>query len=105
VWRGGVRWDLGAQGAVTGEAHALTDDGFVVGWVMTEHVRRRVAMAWEGTRAIDLNEAMVPPIHTLPWERLTEARDVDDQGRIIGFGTSHDGLVHSFLLTPIVEPN
>ncbi len=59
------------------------------------------AFVWDETRGIiDLNTLI--PINS-GWDYLRIARDIDNQGRIVGEGYIN-GQAHGFLLTPIPEP-
>ncbi|MCP3903773.1 MAG: hypothetical protein GY715_09075 [Planctomycetes bacterium] len=109
AWSGGIRRELAGQCTITSEATAIGDDGLIVGWVETELEKIRKAVLWDGPQAIDLTDAMRPSVITMgtvvpPWVTLTEARDIDPKGRIVGFGTNEAGKIRAFLLVPCEEP-
>lgn len=48
----------------------------------------------------DLTACLVPDSG---WSLLTEARAINNEGQIIGYGEKKDGSQSGFLLTPIQE--
>lgn len=89
-------------------ASAINTQGTVVGWAENDRRQRR-AFLYENGQMIDLN--------TLAFERndkgnatpagliLTEARDINEDGVIVGWGTvgtSEDALTVGFLLNPVM---
>ncbi|MCK4341286.1 MAG: DUF3466 family protein [Phycisphaerae bacterium] len=116
LWSGGQMTSLGTfrDDPATGfsAASALNEKGAIVGWAENEDRRRR-AFRWENGQMKDLNDllyllddegnAIIPSIV------LTEARDINEDGVIVGWGTvrgSNGGEDRGFLLNPtLVDPS
>jgi len=88
LWSDGVMTDLGANWT----AHGINDAGQVVGTRMTGEMSV-AAVLWEDGTLIDLNDLLPPDSG---WE-LLEARDISDNGAIVGWGL-HNGEMHAFYL-------
>jgi probable HAF family extracellular repeat protein len=98
---GGFLWE---DDAVTNlwplyEARAINDLGRVVG--AGGDYGYESAFIWEDGVARDLNDPIPPDSG---WARLERARDINEAGQIVGWGTLDNGDSHGFLLTPISEP-
>ncbi|HEV2126074.1 MAG TPA: hypothetical protein VGW38_25235, partial [Chloroflexota bacterium] len=81
---------------LAGEAVAINSHGQIVGWYVASDQERRACLWRDGPASpeIDLNDL-------LPEESgwvLTEARDINNRGQIVGKGI-HDGQIRAFLLT------
>lgn len=108
LWQGGAMTDLGAL-AEDGfsAASAINADGVVVGWAGNEDGQRR-AFIYENGEMKDLNQLICAQteegITYVPGITLTEARDINEDGWIVGWGnvrTSSIGGTRGFLLIPI----
>lgn len=103
MWvEGGVRFTLMDQDETLSEALAINRHGQVVGWAANTYGGESNAMLWDGTCAgLDLNESTVFPVRAiLPPVHLEIATAIDDQRRIIGWGTS--GIrIQAFMLVPV----
>lgn len=116
VWQGGNMTDLGAlrTDADTGSssASAINEAGQVVGWAENDNAERR-AFIYENGELKDLNDLLwlVNDDGTTSTVRvtLTEARDINEDGIIVGWGTvgsSDDAETRGFLLNPVmVDPS
>lgn len=94
LWRSGERIEIGTADAAGGSAWAVNNHGQVVG-TLNRIGRPSVAFIWEDGRTRDLNDALPPESG---WA-LTEARDINDAGQIVGAGWHGDRNV-AFLMTP-----
>ena len=105
--------DLGTLGGRQSWGWGVNNAGHVVGRSMVADpldVRPRlvgnvVIPAWraflhDGNRMLDLNTLISPISGWL----LYEAKDINDQGQIVGNGVCPEGKLHGFLLTPVPEP-
>ena len=92
-WVGGKVHDLGI-----GEATAINDSSAIVGMSAmgtADCPREPHALLWTHGYRYDLNDCI--PVHSR-W-LLAQATDIDNRGRITGYGTFHD-QPRTFLLTP-----
>ncbi len=120
LFDGGDMIDLGTLGGANSSAAAVNDDGQVVGWALdSQGVQRAfivepldadadgVGDTWfvdddaDGLNDLmnDLNNRLASGFRL----RLTEARDVNQQGAIVGWGLNGagvDAIRSAFLLTP-----
>jgi probable HAF family extracellular repeat protein len=106
-------------GALDGQNHSIAyginNDGHTVGWsthadsldLNDRHafLCKQLTYAGAGGTTVTTTEVMYDLNDFLPagsgWE-LLEARDINDAGQIVGFGTYGPlGLNHAFLLTPV----
>ena len=95
VYSAGRLVDLGTlPGGAQSYAYAINDRGQIVGAANGASVELR-AVLFENGRAIDLNTLL--PANS-GWT-LTEARDINDRGQIVGTGFLN-GRQRAFLLTP-----
>lgn len=99
LYSDGTMNSLGHLGGSESDAYGINDSGQVVGrsWITgntTPH-----AFLYDGSVMIDLNTLLQA---NSGWE-LTEARDINNLGQIVGQGKIN-GEKHAFLLTPIPEP-
>jgi len=95
--------DLGALGPPdlwSSNAWGINDRGEVVGssWLAESSLPSH-AFLYDGVKMVALEELIDP---ALGWA-LNEARDINNLGQIVGWGTI-GGQTHAFLLTPIPEP-
>lgn len=97
---GGIR-DIGTLGGAYSKAFGVNNKGNIVGWSLNAGGEKR-AVLWQNGRRSDLND-LIPPADRQVWT-LTEARDVSDQGQIVGQGIYRDESGNlkerGFLLTP-----
>jgi hypothetical protein len=81
------------------EAVALNLHGHAVGWAYRAGNDAPGVLWRDGTiMALD----RLPEVVAAGWSGLT-ARDINDHGQIVGYG-SHGGLVTAFLLSPVTAP-
>lgn len=94
-WDSGTMTDLGTLGGQHSRAEAVNDALQVVGYSRdaADDIR---AFLWEAGTLHDLND-LIPP--GSGWV-LEIARDINDSGFIVGYGTSPSGEMHGFLLVP-----
>jgi len=94
-WADGEMIDLGTLGGTYSAAFAINLSGLSVGASSDASGQQRAVM-WEGGRILDLNTLIAPGAGWL----LTMATDLNDNGQIVGYGTTQ-GHMHAFLLTPL----
>jgi probable HAF family extracellular repeat protein len=107
LWDGGDMSDLGAlvEDGFSA-ASAINDDGVIVGWSGNDDGQRR-AIIYENGEMTDLNDLVCTineeGITFVPGVILTEARDVNEDGWIVGWGQSRtsSSTTRGFLLIPI----
>ena len=92
LYNGTMMVDLG--GSSLSFAYGINDADDIVGY------DNGVAFLYQGSGLIDLNTLISP---TSGWF-LQAARDINNNGQIVGYGT-HDGQHHAFLLNPVPEPS
>ena len=94
LWVNDIRTDLGTLGGSRSDVRAINDLGQIVG---RSYDSSEVwhAYLWENESMSDLNDL----IDNDEWI-LTEATDINNTGKICGYGTIN-GEVHPFLLTPV----
>jgi probable HAF family extracellular repeat protein len=96
LYSNGTMRDLGTlAGGSQSFAYAINDSGHVVGSSSSSDGGLR-AFVYAGGRMQDLNSLVAPDWGWL----LTEARDINDAGQIVGTGVIN-GQQHAFLLSPI----
>jgi probable HAF family extracellular repeat protein len=99
--------DLGTLGGSFGAASAINNQGVIVGWAGNSDEQRR-AFVYEDGEMQDLNELICTQTEQgttfIPTITLTEARDVNDDGLIVGWGVRGSGETRGFLLLPM-DPN
>ncbi|RMF77673.1 MAG: DUF3466 family protein, partial [Planctomycetota bacterium] len=88
LWENGVMTDLGTLGGANSSAAAINDNGDIVGWAETSAGERR-AVAWINGQIIDLNDSLLPTAN--PKIVLAEARSINANGQIGGWGTQKSG--------------
>lgn len=115
LWAGGVMADLGSLRANrnTGfsAASAINNAGTVVGWAENDN-RVRHAFIYENGQMKDLNNLLYlvdeDGNHVVPGIVLTEARDINSDGVIVGWGEvrgSGGSQTRGFVLNPVwVDP-
>ncbi|HPM22387.1 MAG TPA: DUF3466 family protein [Phycisphaerae bacterium] len=115
-WSDGTMTDLGTlrDDPLHGfsAASAINDAGVIVGWAEDEERNRRAFVYRDGVMQ-DLNDLLYlldeDGKRITPGITLTEARDINEDGVIVGWGTirgSSDGSTRGFLLNPVmVDPN
>ncbi len=116
LWSDGTMIDLGTlqsdPRAGFSAATAINDDGVVVGWAENDQRERR-AFIYQDGQMQDLNDLLYllneDGSTITPRIVLTEARDINRDGVIVGWGTvrgSQTGQTRGFLLNPIlVDPS
>jgi probable HAF family extracellular repeat protein len=116
LWQDNTMTDLGTlrddrhQGFSA--ASGVNNSGAVVGWAENEDRERR-AFVFQNGKMKDLNDELYLLDDNgnikVPSLTLTEARDINDDGVIVGWGTvrtSGGAVTHGFLLNPkLVDPN
>ncbi len=114
LWQSGSMRDLGTLRSNPTKgfsaASGINDQGVVVGWAENDNFERR-AFIYEGGQMKDLNNLIYVIGENgevqLPRITLTEARDINEDGVIVGWGTvgSASAETRAFLLNPIlVDP-
>lgn len=116
LWDNGVMTDLGTlqsdRNKGFGSALAINNEGVIVGWAENDNYQRR-AFIWENGEMYDLNELLYlydsEGFPVTPRITLVEARDINEDGIIVGWGTigtSENAQTVGFLLNPVlVDPN
>lgn len=109
LWEGGTMTDLGTLRDDPNEgfsaASGINEDGVIVGWAENEAHERR-AFIFKSGKMYDLNELLYVLTETgsvyVPDVVLTEARDINDDGVIVGWGTLRgmETVTRGFMLTP-----
>lgn len=95
-WQGTTPTDLGLLDGTISEAYGINAAGTVVGRAAISGPAQYHAFIWTSADGMrDLN-GLIPA--NSGWE-LTEARSINDSGKIVGYGTI-GGQSHGFLLTP-----
>src|SRR5690606_8916828 len=82
LWENGVMTDLGTLGGANSSAARISDNGLIVGWAENADGDRR-ACVWINGEIHDLNEMLIATAR--PGGVLTEARDVNESGMIVGW--------------------
>jgi len=83
LWENGSMQDLGTLGGANSSAAAIADDGTIVGWAEDASGQRR-ACIWIDGQIHDLNSLLI--VNATPTTVLTEARDINANGQIVGWG-------------------
>ncbi len=116
LYRNGTTADLGTLATDPTQGHsaaaAINDLGVVVGWAENDNRDRR-AFVYKDGRMQDLNNLLylrdAEGNDIVPSITLTEARDVNENGVIVGWGQirgAEAGKTRAFMLNPIlVDPN
>ncbi len=92
--------ELGTLGGTSSIAHAINSNGIIVGWAEGYEDVSKAFIFVDGTMH-DLNDLIDPNSEI----ELLEARDINDNGQIVGYGVNRQGSRRAFLLTPnIPEP-
>jgi probable HAF family extracellular repeat protein len=100
LWNGTTPKNLGSlPGLSFTVAHAINSSAMVVGSASSSNGNSGNAFLWMNNQMIDLNNQISP---TSGWH-LTSAAGINDQGKIVGYGTLN-GMGESFLLIPVPEP-
>ena len=108
LWKNGNMRDLGGL-TTTGysAASGINDDDIIVGWATNVDNQRRAALFKDGD-VYDLNELICTVNEdgttTAPSITLTEARDINEDGWIVGWGNargSNNTGTRGFLLIPM----
>lgn len=100
LWQDGVMQDLGGLTplpAAGSAANGLNNLGVIVGQAQIGEEQR--AVMWQDGQIVDLNSLL--PAGT-PWDLLTSAASINDQGWITGTGLL-DGQKRAFLLKPLLS--
>ncbi len=97
LWQKGVMTDLGTlSGDVSSEAWSVNIEGQVVGWSGNACGCIIRGFLWQNGVMTDLN-TLIPANSPL---YLTLAYGINDEGQIVGIGTTSTGETHAFLATP-----
>lgn len=101
LYAGGQVRDLGTLGGVRSQAFGINEQGQVVGYSNVAGQSTDVwrAFIYSNDTMIDLNNLIAPDSGWV----LTHARDINDNGQIVGYGLV-GGQQHAFLLTPSAVP-
>jgi probable HAF family extracellular repeat protein len=83
LWENGVMRDLGTLGGANSSASAINEAGIIAGWAETPEGERR-AVLWKDGEIIDLNTVLLA--QQFKKIVLTEARDINEDMEIAGFG-------------------
>jgi len=102
-WPCAFRWSesegmiaLPGLGEFEDEAYAINNSGDIVGFGYASYPEINPhALLWKDDELIDLKELMEPT----GWN-LFEARDINDQGWIVGYGHNPEGKMRAFMLIP-----
>jgi len=97
---GGPVTNLGTLGGVRSSADAINSSGIVVGVSDTKSSGSHAFVLSQNGAMLDLN-GLIPA--RSGWV-LREARGINDQGEIVGYGTNPTGQTDAFLLTPVPAP-
>jgi probable HAF family extracellular repeat protein len=108
LWQNGTMTDLGALASnAFSAASAINNSGVIVGWAGNEDGQRR-AFIYENGSMRNLNDLICTQteegVTFVPGIMLTEARDINGDGWIVGWGdvrASSSGGTRGFLLIPI----
>ena len=97
LWQKGVMSDLGTvSGDVLSVAYSINLEGQVVGWSSDACECNVRAFLWQNRVMTDLN-TLIPadsPVY------LNYAFGINDEGQIVGGGTTTSGEYHAYLATP-----
>ncbi len=108
LWQNGTMTDLGALADDSfSAASAINNNGVIVGWAGNDDNQRR-AFIYENGQMRNLNDLICTQteegVTLVPGITLTEARDINEDGWIVGWGNargSSDDGTRGFLLIPI----
>ena len=111
-WKAGTTTDLGTlrtdRAAGFSAASAINNNGVMVGWAENDNADRR-AFIYSGGQMQDLNDLLYlideEGYAVTPTIDLSEARDINDDGVITGWGTIHgtNGTqARGFVLNPVL---
>lgn len=101
----GLGSTVGGMNAFSSGANGVNENGEVVGWWSPDGFSRRAFVSFgdidpTSGSMIDINTLIDPG---LGWT-LVEARAINDNGAIVGFGIDPSGIDRGFLLTPASVP-
>jgi len=98
LWENGVMSDINVDSFANSTfAMAINDDEFIVGSMIKRGTLENLACYWQNRELRDLNE-LLPPRDE--WT-LIEARDINNFGQIVGFGTHRGRENRGFILSPV----
>jgi probable HAF family extracellular repeat protein len=110
LWGNGTMSDLGTLGGNFSAASGINSNGDIVGWAGNSDEERH-AFVYQDGEMKDLNDLLCleaeEGVTITPSIILTEARDINDDGLIVGWGTprtSSTQETRGFLLIPM-DPN
>lgn len=99
-WTNALMVDLGVLSNGTfSMGYAINDYGTMVGFSETTPGGSRHAVIADAQGMVDLNTLL----YTNTGWTLEEARDINNAGEIVGFGTLTDGFQQAFLLIPLCD--
>jgi len=95
---------LSEFGGNDSRAWAVNDDGIIVGSSRnaTGAENNRAAISYDGTNFIDLNTLV--DLTGTDFVKLNAARDINEDGQIVGVGSLADGTTRAFVLTAVPIP-
>lgn len=97
-WQGGIMTDLGTLGGANSSASGINDAGDIVGWAEDSNGVRKAVM-WKSGQITDLNNVLLAT--QLRSITLSEARGINEDNEIAGFGKSASGEINQgYLLKP-----
>lgn len=99
-YKNGVIKDLGTFGGRQSYAYAVNNSDWIVGYATYSGSGDPRAMLHKDGITYDLNTLVGSSASG--W-KLLQATDINDAGKIVGFGTNL-GVTRAFLLTPVPEP-
>ncbi len=94
LWENGTMTDLGTLGGANSSASAINEDGIIVGWAENENGERRAAI-WINGEISDLNDMLLAQQKVK--SDLMEARDINDDNEIVGWG-DESTILKAYLL-------
>jgi len=99
LWQNGAMTGLQTTFPDNSYAYAINDTGKIVGYTESNIGGNPRASLWDNGKLIDLN-TLIPA--NSGWV-LTRARDINNAGQIVGYG-SLGGATRGFLLNPVTTP-
>ena len=101
LYSSGTMTSLGTGSGTQSWALGINDAGQVVGWIVTPSRGGQVAFVSSNGILVDLNSLLNA---TGAGWTLLEAKAINNNGQIAGYGYNPLGDLHAFLLTPLTLP-